>query len=191
LKTFLRTAVAALVMAIPSLTIAATFISAPHGVSNEELQRFIYAPNYPNWCGASGQAAREMRVNPTTDPKTLHGIMRANIVDCANSSYAQSHQALWNTAVFGAAAAALLAARHEPPAPALRDATHAKNWGADLVKFTYQRGTYRASGQPSQYRTDAGRINRDAIALINAIVAHYSGAPAPDSLPAHIKPPGQ
>ena len=27
--------------------------------------------------------------------------------------------------------------------------------------------------------------------LINAIVAHYSGAPAPDSLPAHIKPPGQ
>ena len=188
MKIVFRAAGAVLAALLPLPALAVTY--APHGVSNVELQRFVYSPNYPNWCGSAGMAAREMRVKPTTDPSALHGIMKAAIVDCAEGSYAQSHQALWNTAVFGGAAAALLAARNEPPALALRDALHAKNWSADIVKFIYQRRTARASNQPSQYRTDAYRINQDASALVEAILAQNPGLiPAPDDLPKHPRSP--
>jgi len=183
---------------LPSLALAVATVTAPHNVSTEELQRFIYRNTYPNWCGAAGMAAREMRVKPSTDPSVMHGIMRANINDCANQTYAQQHPGLWNTAVFAASAAALIAARHEAPAAALRDATHAKNWSADIVAYTRQQNTYRQSGSPSPYRTDAGRINRDATTLIGAIQTAMANAPAaapvadatPDVLPTHAALPG-
>jgi hypothetical protein len=187
-----RAALAAFAALLPTLAVAASSISAPQSVTTEELQRYIYQANYPTWCGAAGLAAREMRVKPTTDPKTLHGVMKANIAQCANTTYAQQHAALWNTAVFGAAAAALLAARHEPPAQALRDATQAKSWSADIVKFTHQPGAANmgpGTNTPSMYRTNAGRIHTDAVALINAIKASTSGGSTPaGTAPAHAAP---
>ena len=173
----------------PMSTVPA-IVTAPQSVTTKELQRYIYAPNYPVWCNTAGQAAREMRVKPTTDPKTMHGIMRANIVDCAGAPYAQQHPALWNTAVFAASAAALIAARHEAPAQAFQDATHAKNWSADIAGFTYADAGASGlnSSTPSMYRTNAGRINGDAVALLNAIQGQVPQLASPaDSLPAHAK----
>jgi hypothetical protein len=178
---------------LPAVTLAATAVSAPQSVKNSELQRYIYAPNYPTWCGAAHQAAMAMRVKPTTDPKTLHGVMKANIAECANTSYAKQHPQLWNTAVFAGAAAALLAARHEPPAHAVQDATHAKNWSADLINFTHSPGAGRpgpGNNLPSSYRTDAGRINNDAVALLNALQAASATPASPDLLPDHVTAPG-
>jgi hypothetical protein len=175
-----------------SVAQAATAVSAPQSVTTQELQRYIYQANYPTWCGAASQAAREMRVKPTTDPKTLHGVMKANITECANTPYAQQRPALWNTAVFGAAAAALLAARHESAAAAIQDATHAKNWSADIVKFTHSPGPGNggpSSNTPSMYRTNAGRIHNDANALLEALQKAGSGA-SNDGLPSHVSGPG-
>jgi len=178
-------------LAVPVSALAATGASVPQSVPTAELQRYIYQANYPNWCGAAGQAVREMRVKPSTDPKVMHGIMKANITECANTPYAQQHAAVWNTAVFGAAAAALIAARHETGAAAIQDATHAKNWSEDIVKFTHQPGA--GSGGPSQYtpsmyRTNANRMHGDAVALLAALKSSSSGA-TPDALPAHVQGP--
>jgi hypothetical protein len=182
-----RIAILTIAALSPSLAVAAG-MSAQQSVTTGELQRYIYQANYPTWCGAAGQAAREMRVKPTTDPKALHGVMKANIPQCANTPYAQQHPALWNTAVFAAAAAALLAARHEPAAEALRDATHAQNWSDDIVK--YMRQPTGAAGTPSMYRTNAGRIHSDAVALIASLKTEAAGASAPsDALPAHVSAP--
>jgi hypothetical protein len=180
--------------ALPAMLAVNNMYNANQGVTNTELQRYIYAPNYPTWCGAAGMAAREMRVKPTTDPKVLHGVMKANIAECANTSWVQQHPSVWNTAVFSASAAALLAARHEQPAHALRDATLAKNWSADLVSFTHQPGAGQPGpgrNLPSAYRTNAGRINSDATTLIGAIQASAGNTNASsDSLPTHVGSPG-
>lgn len=179
--------------ALPTLLAVNNIYNANQGVTNTELQRYIYTPNYPTWCGAAGEAAREMRVKPTTDPKTLHAVMKANITQCADTSWVQQRPAVWNTAVFSAAAAALLAARHEQPAHALRDATLAKNWTQDLVNFTHQpNASMPGPGMnlPSQYRTNAGRMNRDAVALISAVQASSAGTTAAsDALPEHVGAP--
>jgi hypothetical protein len=190
-----RAALVACIGLVPSFALAVNAVSAPQSVTTDELQRFIYQANYPTWCGQSGQLARELRVKPTTDPKTMHAIMKANITECANTSYAQSHPTLWTTAVFGAASAALLAARHETGAQALKDANHAKTWSGDLVGFVHQPGPARmgapgAGTTPSMYRTNAGRINRDAIALIDALKSSASGTAPNDSLPTHVAAPG-
>ncbi len=189
-----RTILAVFITLLPAVAIAASTVSASQSVTTDELQRFIYQADYPTWCGAAGAAAREMRAKPSTDPKTMHGIMKANIPECANTSYAQSHPALWTTAVFGAAAAALIAARHETGAQALEDAHHAKTWSGDLAGFVHTPGPAMmgrpgASTTPSMYRTNAGRINRDAIALISALKSSAS-APVPnDGLPEHATTP--
>jgi hypothetical protein len=73
---------------------------------------------------------------------------------------------------------AKIAARHEPAPAAIADAKHARNWSDDLAKMTRDNG----QGTPSTYRTNAGRINNDAIALLAAI----KGAPAADAFPAHV-----
>jgi len=173
-------AVAILAALVPSIAAAVAPISAPQQVATGELQRYIYAPSYPNWCMAAGEAARKMRVKPTTDPNTMHAIMNANVLQCANTPYARQHATLWNTAIFAASAAALIAARHEPPSQAFQDATHAKNWSATIAGFTRADAGASGlnSGTPSMYRTNAGRINSDAIALLAAIQA-ATASPAP------------
>ena len=163
-------------------------------LTNGELQRFIYQPNYPTVCGAAAQAAREMRVKPTTEPAFLHRVMKANITECAATQWAEQHPPLWNTAVFGAAAAALLASRHEPPGEALRDARHAKDWAEDLMGYVHQPGAGMpgpGKNIPSMYRTDAGRIHRDALAIISSIQGSGEAASAGgDGLPRHLQGPG-
>ncbi len=189
-----RAAVAAFIGLIPSIALAVNSVSAPQSVTTDELQRFIYQADYPTWCGQSGQLARELRAKPTTDPKTMHAIMKANISECANTSFGQSHPALWTTAVFGAASAALLAARHETGAQALKDADHAKKWSNDLVNFVHtpgpgMMGRPGANTQPSAYRTNAGRINRDADALIAALKGSASSTAPNDNLPEDVAAP--
>ena len=164
----------------PSLASAADHM-ATQQVPTGELQRYIYQAQYPQYCLAANQAARDMRAKSSTDPATMHAIMKANIPECANLQQAQNNLPVFTTAVFAAAAAALIAARHEPPAQAVTDATHARNWGNDLAKLT--RNTQY--GTPSMYRTNAGRIATDATALLAALNA----APAGDTLPAHVSNP--
>ena len=157
---------------IPALYAAAALAAAPQDVSDGELQRFIYMAAYPIQCGAAGDAARDMRVNTTTDPVKLHAVMQANIDQCANTQWVQQRPAVWNTAVFSAASAALLAARHEDPGQALSDATNAQQWSAVIAGFTRQSGPGRPGpgmDMPSMYRTNAGRIYRDATSLIGTL----------------------
>ncbi len=159
---------------------ATTGTAATQSVTTGELQRYIYQANYPTWCSAAGDAARHMRANPTTDPARLHAVMNANIDQCANQPAGQRSAPLWNTAVFGAAAAALLAARHEPLPASLRDAKYAQKWSAMIADYQHQPGATSGPGSynPSMYRTNAGRINRDAVALIAALQAPAAPSPA-------------
>src|ERR1700722_9945920 len=100
-----RAALVACIGLVPSFALAVNAVSAPQSVTTDELQRFIYQANYPTWCGQSGQLARERRVKPTTDPKTMHAIMKANITECANTPYAQPHATPWTRAVCDASTA--------------------------------------------------------------------------------------
>ncbi len=169
-----RAVLAALAVLAPSVAVAYPFESTQK-VPTGELQRYIWQARYPGFCLAADTAARNFRAKPVTDPATMHAIMKANIPECANTNYAQNNAGVFTTAVFGAAAAALIAARHEPASAAIADATHARNWGSDLAKMTRDNG----QGTPSMYRTNAGRIATDARALLAAI----QGAPAADYLP--------
>lgn len=187
MTSFLR-AVLPVLLITPLL--AATSVSAPQEVPNGELQKFIYLGTYPTWCGDARVATQKMRANPSTDPAFLQEIMVATIQKCANTSYVLQRPPLWNQAVFAGASAALLAARHESPADAERDAMHAKNWSAEIVAFVHKPGPgHPGPGQniPSALRTDAGRINRDADALLAALknVRH----PSSDNLPSQIPVP--
>jgi hypothetical protein len=182
MRAFLRTI--AVFLAAPSVALAVTAYQATQNVTDVELQRYIYEMTFPSWCGDATVAAHDMRVNATTDPQKLHAVMKADIDHCANTSWVQERPAVWNTAVFSAASAALLAARYEPPAAALPDAASARDWSAIIAGFTHQPGAGRPGpgmNMPSMYRTNAGRINKDAIALISAIqssAATPAGSPA-------------
>lgn len=170
-----------------------TSVSPPQEVPNGELQRFIYMGRYPTWCGEAQVLVGKMRANPTTDPAFLHEVMVATIKNCANTQHALQNAPLWNQAVFAGASAALLAARHQSLSVALRDATYAKDWSAEVINFVHRPGPGRpGSGRniPSNFRTDAGRINRDADAMIAAIHQASGGTrPAPDTLPNEIPVP--
>lgn len=177
--------------AIPA-SVAAQTTSTPQDVTTVELQRYIYQASYPTWCGSSQQAAAQMRVKPSTDPVFLHSVMKANITQCANTPYAQNHAALWNTAVFSAAAAALLASRNEPLPQAMVDAKHARNWSSDIAGFVHTTGPGVPGNGPnigSVYRTNAGRIQSDADALIETYEAQASTGSSPDQLPDHVGAP--
>lgn len=194
MRAFLR--ILPVFLAVPSLAFAAATSTAPQGVTDVELQRFIYQMTFPSWCGAAFQAAQDMRVHPTTDPQKLHAVMKADIDHCANTSWVQQRPAVWNTAVFSAASAALLAARYEPAAAALPDAASARDWSSIIAGFTHQPGAGRPGpgmNMPSMYRTNAGRINQDSIALISALqsAGGASGAPSTAATPNAAAPQAQ
>jgi hypothetical protein len=176
----------------PLVAGAVAVVPAPQKVAVAELQRDVYSASYPVWCGAAQQAASAMRFKPTADSEALRGVMVANITGCATTAHAYQHPGLWGKALFSAAAAALLAARSEPPHRALQDATHAQSWAALVANFTFES---RPNGQPSgddplRYRTDAGRIESDAEALIAALRAGGAAVPQPpDDLPNQIPVP--
>jgi hypothetical protein len=182
MKSLRRAALAALAILTPSVAFAAYPFASTQNVPTGELQRYIWQAQYPGFCLAAQTAARDFRAKPVTDPATMHAIMKANILECANTNYGQNHLYVFTTAVFAGAAAALIAARYEPPSAAIADATHARNWSNDLARMTRDNG----QGTPSMYRTDAGRITTDAIALLAAI---HGGAPAADAFPAHVSNP--
>jgi hypothetical protein len=177
-----RAALVALAILTPSVAFAAYSFESTQKVPTGELQQYIWQARYPGFCMAAQTAARDFRAKPVTDPDTMHAIMKANIPECANTNYGQNNLPVFTTAIFAAAAAALIAARHEPASAAIADATHARNWGHDLAIMTRDNG----QGTPSMYRTNAGRINTDAIALLAAI---NGGAPAADAFPAHVSNP--
>src|SRR5271166_5804651 len=128
-------ALAALAAFLPLATPAANSVmGAPQAMTSTQLLQYIYAAQYPQWCGAAGQWANKLRVKPVFDPKTMHAVMKAT-TDCSNTQYAQMHAPVWNMAILGAASAALIAARHEPPEQAILDATRSQKWSSDIVNF--------------------------------------------------------
>jgi len=139
--------------------------AAHQSVPDGELLRWIYTLTFPTQCPAAGQAVRNLRVKPTTSPTAMHATANA-FLECAKTDWAKAHNGLYNMSVFGAAAAALIAARHEPPAAALNDAHFAKKVSAAVASYTSPNSNYI---NPSKFRTEANQINADATALIAAL----------------------
>lgn len=154
---------AALALGLGSAASAMT--TAKQGISNGELLRFIYTARYPLGCVDADAAARALRQNPTSDVATLHHIMAVDLA-CARGPYGLHSRELANGAITSASAAALLAARHESGADALRDARAAR---AGSKRVVDDRKDYHF--QPSIFTEMAGRINRDANALLEAMRA--------------------
>jgi hypothetical protein len=158
----------ALVFVLTTAPITASH--APQRIAESELQRFVDSGRFPVGCSEATLVSNQLRSSPTTDPSRLHDA--ANVFHaCATGPYGANSDALHNQANFRASAALLLAARYEPPADSARDASAAKVL-ADRIA-AYERPTGARTPRydnydPSPYRTDAGRIARDAAALISA-----------------------
>jgi hypothetical protein len=115
--------------------------------------------------------------------------MIATFVECARGPWAASNGGLFNSAVFAASSASLLAARYETGSAAFSDAQNAAH-GADLI-VNYQHGLRPGQSAnmvnkyaPSAYLTDAGRIKRDATALIASLPPSAHHAAAASDVPA-------
>lgn len=175
-------------MAQPAFAVSTVPASANQQVSNGELLRFTYNRFFPIECGDASQAAADLRSKPKSDAATMHNMMHV-YYGCANSVFGKKHPSVYNNAMFGFAAAALLAARHEGPPLQLKDANYAREVSNNLVNFTWQAGAGMygsvqiGNGEtPSMLRTNAGRIHTDAKALIaalNAQPAAPAASPAP------------
>lgn len=155
---------------------------ASENVSDGELQRFVFQSHVPIQCGDAAVSVNRMRSNPTTDPAMLHAMIRA-FVDCAKSPWSTNDGPLFNTAMFAASSASLLAARHEDGLAASVDARNVVR-GTQVIS-DYERGvdpgrSARRVNQfaPSPYITDANRIESDGKALVVALPP-----PADESLP--------
>jgi hypothetical protein len=151
-----------------------TFITAAAGagqhVSDGELQRFIAKTRFPIGCQDAAVASNTLRAKPTTDPARLHDAATTYRA-CATGPYGTGASSLANQANFAAAAALLLASRYEPPAAARNDARAAGVLAQAIVDYRRPRSvaTPALNDDPSIYRTDAGRIARDAASLIAAL----------------------
>jgi hypothetical protein len=157
-------------------------LGASQKISDGELQRFIVNLRFPGTCGAASQSVNAMRSKPTSDPARLHPMI-ATFVECARGPWTSTNGSLFNMAVFAASSASLLAARYETGTAAFSDAQNAAH-GADLI-VNYQHGLRPGQSAnnvnqyaPSVYLTDAGRIKRDAAALLATLPpsAHHAAA---------------
>jgi hypothetical protein len=152
-------------------TLALTLLVAAAGtsqsISEGELQRMVTTGRYPIGCQDATLASKGLRAKPTTDPATLHGAVKA-FRACATGPYGAGSSALRNQANFNASAALLLAARHEADAAAMTDAQNARTLAQAIVEYRRPDNlrTPGLNNDPSAYRTDAGRIARDAAALL-------------------------
>ncbi len=138
-------------------------------ISDGELQRFTYAQRFPLGCQDATLTANRLRAKPTTDPSQLLEVANTYRA-CANGPYGQGSNALANKANFAAAAALLLASRYDTPGNA-RDEAAAARALADAIADYRRPESVRTpafNNDPSPYRTDAGRIARDAAALLAA-----------------------
>jgi len=160
--------VAAFVFALP-LGAAAYSAAANQQIPDSELGLFMTRIGFPMQCGDAAVMANKLRATKTTstDPKLMHQVMKTYYA-CATGPYGKYHPSLYNTATFGFAAAALMAARHEPAAQALQDAKLARESAQSVAAYmsspnANQSGPYSSS--PSVYRTNSNRIVSDATAL--------------------------
>jgi hypothetical protein len=141
--------------------------AANPSVGDGELQRFTWSGTFPAGCTDAREAGRELRAQPTTDAPRLHAAATAFLA-CADGPYGRTY-AVRNLGRFNAAAAYLLAARHEPSAAAQADAQKAHTLAGDVAAFRQPAtatGNRMNQGQPSSLETDALRIQRDAAALL-------------------------
>jgi hypothetical protein len=152
--------------------VAALVPTANQKIADSELQRFITQGHYPSGCSESTLAANGLKTAPTTDPAKLR-LAAGTFHACATSPYGISSYALRNKANFSAAAALLLAARYDDPASAKKEASAAKSLAEGIITFTRPSGARGKAldPDPSPYITDAGRIKRDADALLAALAA--------------------
>ena len=155
-----------------ALAFATTALHANQSISDGELQRFTYSGRFPLGCQEATLAANGLRAKPSSDPARLHEAARV-FHACAVGPYGVGSDRLRNQANFSAAAALLLAARYDQPVTAVRDATDAKTLAQAIVDFRRPRSvqTPGLNNDPSAFRTDAGRIVRDATALLGPISA--------------------
>ena len=156
---------------LAAVVIAATLspgAAATQHVSDGELQRFLWQVRFPSGCGDATVTAKTLRARPTTDPATLRAAA-ATYRACATGPYGVGSNPLANEANFASSAASLLAARHASPAAARADASAARDVSKIVVDYrrpSGPRGPNRGVDL-SQFITDAGRINRDAVALLS------------------------
>jgi hypothetical protein len=163
---------------IPALALAVVVAAGPASqhISESELARLASSGKFPVACGDATLAANGLRVKPSIDPDRLRGAAQA-FRDCATGPYGLHSNRLALQSNFNAAAALLIAARHEAPASARADAAEARALTQSIIDFRQPagaRGPLR-DPDPSPLITDAGRINRDATALL----AGLNAAPAP------------
>ncbi len=160
-----------MIQLLATLTLAAGITAAPGAanqrVSDGQLLRFVYEGNYPIGCQDAALATYALRAKPTTDPAQLHADAE-RFRTCALGPYGQGSDALRNRANFAAASALLLASRYEPAADAVRDAAAAQTLAEQIVGYRRPDGVREPSrnNDPSPLRTDAGRVARDAGALL-------------------------
>jgi hypothetical protein len=153
------------------LVLVAVLATAPahanQSISDGELARFTYAQQFPLGCQEAAYTSNRLRAKPTTDPATLHEAANTFLA-CAASPYGEGSSALFNRATFAAAAAFLLASRNEAAPQAARDASLARQLAASIVDYRRPNSvrTPALNNDPSPYRTDAGRIVRDATSLL-------------------------
>ncbi len=143
---------------------------ANQSIPEGELQRFTYVGRYPLGCQEATVTANQLRAKPTTDIARLHAAAQTYHA-CATSAYGAGSSTLRNQAYFNTAAALLLAARNEAPGPAKIDATDARTLAQGIVDYRRPRSVSSPGldNDPSVWRTDAGRIARDASALLASI----------------------
>ena len=163
---------------LPGLALAAPPYAAKQAVPSGELLRWIYSLAFPVQCQGASLAVAALRVKPATDPATMHKTANS-LLECTKTDWAKHHQGLYNAAIFGAAASALISARQETPKQALYDATFARQVSKALVGYTQQPN----DPLPSGFRTEASQIHTDAVALIAAINAVAPASAAQSAAP--------
>lgn len=177
MKSLSGLAAAAALSALLAAPASAMISNTGQGVPGDELLRFVYSRPFPIQCSDAGQAGRDLRANPSSDPAVLHAVMSVYL-SCANSPAGRHSAELYNNAMYGFAAAALLAARHESATAQSDDLRSAQTASRAIVEFYRSPRSFQGPQpvDPSIFRTNAGRIDADATALLTAIEA-----PAPNS----------
>lgn len=164
----------ALGLGAPAPAVPQTTLSASQRVPDAELLRWVYVVPFPPDCAAAQQVAAELRVKPTADPSMMHKVLK-EYAACLNAPAGQRADALANSVLFGSAAAALLAARREPMPAAVSDAYLSRDTSKRLVD--YNGSNFAPDDAPAITRTNAHRMNVDAIALIAALPTGATAAP--------------
>lgn len=139
-------------------------------VPNGELYRFTYSGTYPMGCYDASTATAKLRTkNSEHDPDALVAAAKAFIA-CANGPYGERAAALYNQAMFSAAAATLLAARQQTGKAAHDNAVFARDATTGILGFKRgpaSNGMLTNPNTPSMLSTNALRMHNDAVTLLH------------------------